>query len=118
MKVTSSSLAHIEEVSRPQLAIKSERSRLMPVETISTNTTIAGKYFTPKHQLRPKRPIPQTELCLPFSLLVRAWSNPFVAAISFARSVEFMAQDCSRIGIGIAARATVKPELKLPLISL
>ena len=88
MNVTSSSLAHIAEVSRRQFAINSERSRLMPVESISTNTAIAGKYFTPKHQLRPMRPIPQTELCLPFSLLVRAWSNPFVAAISFARSVD------------------------------
>jgi hypothetical protein len=24
----------------------------MPVETISTNTAIAGKYFTPKHQFK------------------------------------------------------------------
>ena len=77
MNVTSSSLAHIAEVSRRQFAINSERSRLMPVESISTNTAIAGKYFTPKHQLRPMPPIPRTELCLSFSLLIRAWSNPF-----------------------------------------
>jgi hypothetical protein len=31
----------------------------MPVETISTNTTIAGKYFTSKHRLKPMPPIPE-----------------------------------------------------------
>ena len=82
MNVTSSSLAHIAEVSRRQFAINSERSRLMPVETISTNTAIAGKYFTSKHQIKAYATNPRTELCLSFSLLIRPWSNPFVAAIS------------------------------------
>src|SRR6516165_3917481 len=70
MKVTNSSLAHIAEVSRRQFATNSERSRLMPVETISTNTAIAGKYFTSKRQLKPMLTIPETNcaphfLCLP-----------------------------------------------------
>jgi hypothetical protein len=57
------------------------------VETISTNTAIAGKYFMSKHQ-KAYATNPRIELCLSFSLLIRAWSNPFVAAIFFARSVD------------------------------
>jgi hypothetical protein len=45
----------IPGVSRRQFAMNSRRTKLMPVETMSRNTAIAGRYFTQKHHLKSAR---------------------------------------------------------------
>jgi hypothetical protein len=86
----------------------------MPVETISTNTAIAGKYFMSKHQ-KAYATNPRIELCLSFSLLIRAWSNPFVGTfISGPMELDLDFRFLDRIGHAGPIREVIKAMIQHP----